>query len=52
MSAALKIRGLCKSYGRTVALDKLDLTVPKGVICGFGAASYVLALHALKYTTN
>jgi 3-dehydroquinate dehydratase II len=24
----------------------------KGVICGFGAASYILALHALKYTTT
>ncbi len=23
----------------------------KGVICGFGTASYILALHALKYTT-
>jgi ABC-type multidrug transport system ATPase subunit len=35
MTAALKIRGLRKSYGRTVALDGLDVTVPKGVICGF-----------------
>jgi 3-dehydroquinate dehydratase II len=24
----------------------------KGVICGFGSASYILALHALKYTTT
>ena len=24
----------------------------KGVICGFGVASYILALHALKYTTT
>jgi 3-dehydroquinate dehydratase II len=23
----------------------------KGVICGFGTTSYILALHALKYTT-
>ncbi|MCK6533371.1 MAG: ABC transporter ATP-binding protein [Polyangiaceae bacterium] len=35
MSAALKIRGLRKSYGRTVALDGLDVTIPKGAICGF-----------------
>jgi ABC-type multidrug transport system ATPase subunit len=32
---ALRIRGLRKSYGRTVALDGLELTVPSGVICGF-----------------
>ncbi|HMR74234.1 MAG TPA: ABC transporter ATP-binding protein [Polyangiaceae bacterium] len=35
MSDALVIRGLTKTYGRTVALDGLDLRVPKGVICGF-----------------
>ncbi len=35
MKAALEIRGLRKRYGRTIALDGLDLTVPKGVICGF-----------------
>jgi ABC-type multidrug transport system ATPase subunit len=35
MSAALVLRGLRKAYGRTVALDGLDLRVPKGVICGF-----------------
>ncbi len=23
----------------------------KGIICGFGTTSYILALHALKYTT-
>lgn len=33
--AALAIRGLRKRYGRTVALDGLDLSVPKGAICGF-----------------
>ncbi len=35
MKAALAIRGLRKRYGRTVALDGLDFTVPEGVICGF-----------------
>ncbi len=35
MTAALAIRGLRKSYGRTVALDGLDLKIPKGVISGF-----------------
>ena len=35
MTAALEIRGLRKSYGRTVALDGLELTVPEGVVCGF-----------------
>ncbi len=35
MTDALTIRGLRKSYGRTVALDGLDLSIPKGVICGF-----------------
>jgi ABC-2 type transport system ATP-binding protein len=35
MKAALVLKGLKKRYGRTVALDGLDLTVPKGVICGF-----------------
>jgi ABC-2 type transport system ATP-binding protein len=35
MKAALTIKGLSKKYGRTVALDGLDVTVPEGVICGF-----------------
>jgi len=35
MTAALESRGLHKSYGRTVALDGLDLSVPEGVVCGF-----------------
>ncbi|MBK7585918.1 MAG: ABC transporter ATP-binding protein [Myxococcales bacterium] len=35
MTDALAIRGLRKAYGRTVALDGLELSVPKGVICGF-----------------
>jgi len=33
--AALEVSGLYKRYGRTVALDGLDLRVPRGVICGF-----------------
>ena len=35
MTAALTITGLQKRYGRTIALDGLDLTVPEGVLCGF-----------------
>jgi len=35
VTAALVTKGLSKRYGRTVALDGLDLNVPKGVICGF-----------------
>jgi ABC-2 type transport system ATP-binding protein len=34
MTAALTLRGVHKKYGRTVALDGLDMTVPAGVICG------------------
>jgi ABC-2 type transport system ATP-binding protein len=32
---ALELRGVTKRYGRIVALDALDLSVPSGVICGF-----------------
>jgi ABC-2 type transport system ATP-binding protein len=32
---AVEIRGLSKSFGRTKALDGLDLTVAPGDICGF-----------------
>lgn len=32
--AALTIRGLRKQYGRLTALDGLDFSVPRGVICG------------------
>jgi ABC-type multidrug transport system ATPase subunit len=35
MTAAITLRGVHKRYGRTIALDGLDLSVPKGVICGF-----------------
>jgi ABC-type multidrug transport system ATPase subunit len=35
VSAALTLRGVRKAYGRTVALDGLDMTVPRGAICGF-----------------
>ena len=34
MSAALELRGVTKSYGRTRALDGLDLHVPAGSIFG------------------
>lgn len=34
MSLALRTVGLRRSYGRTVALDGLDLQVPRGVVCG------------------
>jgi ABC-type multidrug transport system ATPase subunit len=35
VKAALTLKGLRKRYGRTVALDGLDMIVPKGVISGF-----------------
>ena len=35
MSNAIEINGLTKTFGRTVALDELDLTVPTGQIHGF-----------------
>ncbi|MEM1031441.1 MAG: ABC transporter ATP-binding protein [Myxococcota bacterium] len=34
-AAAVTITGLRKTYGRTVALDGLEVTIPRGVICGF-----------------
>ena len=33
-ASALRLRGVVKRYGRTVALDHLDFTVPRGVVCG------------------
>jgi len=33
--AALTLTGLRKAYGRTQALDGLDVEIPKGVVCGF-----------------
>ena len=35
MSAPIEISGLRKSFGTTVALDGLDLTVEQGEIHGF-----------------
>ncbi|MDO5734859.1 MAG: ABC transporter ATP-binding protein [Propionibacteriaceae bacterium] len=35
MTNAIEISGLTKSFGRTVALDELELTVPTGQIHGF-----------------
>ena len=35
MTDALTLRGLRKRYGRTIALDGLDASVPKGAISGF-----------------
>ncbi len=35
MSDAIALRGVRKAYGRTVALDGLDMRVPRGAICGF-----------------
>lgn len=35
MSNAIEITGLTKTFGRTVALDELDLVVPAGQIHGF-----------------
>jgi ABC-2 type transport system ATP-binding protein len=35
VKAAIKMKGVRKAYGRQVALDGLDMRVPKGAICGF-----------------
>ena len=35
MSAAISIRGLTKTFGHTLALDDLDLTVTTGEVHGF-----------------
>ena len=35
MPAAIEIRGLTKRFGRTVALDELDLTVQRGEVHAF-----------------
>lgn len=34
MSAALRLQGVVKKYGRRKALNGLDITVPEGLICG------------------
>ena len=31
---AVKLEGICKSYGSKIAVDSLDLTVRRGTICG------------------
>jgi len=33
-SAALSLRGLSKAYGQTLAVDRLDLDVPRGSFFG------------------
>ena len=35
MTNAISVSGLCKSFGRTRALDGLDLTVRTGEVHGF-----------------
>src|SRR5215469_5858982 len=35
MTSAISVSGLCKSFGRTQALDGLDLTVETGEVHGF-----------------
>ena len=35
MTGAIDVAGLCKSYGKTVALDGLDLSVAQGEVHGF-----------------
>lgn len=35
MNAVVKTCGLCKQYGPTLRVSRLDLAVPEGVICGF-----------------
>jgi len=35
VTAAITIAGVTKRFGATVAVDRLDLTVPRGALCGF-----------------
>lgn len=35
MTAAISIAGVIKRFGPTLAVDRLDLTVPRGALCGF-----------------
>ncbi len=35
MSAAIKIRGVTKTFGEKIAVDRLDLEVPQGSVCAF-----------------
>lgn len=35
MTAAISIAGVTKRFGPTVAVDSLDLTIPRGSLCGF-----------------
>ncbi len=35
MDAAVTIKGVRKTFGPKVAVDELDLVVPRGVVCGF-----------------
>ena len=35
MSAAIELKGVSKSFGSTLAVSNLDLTIPVGSLCGF-----------------
>jgi ABC-2 type transport system ATP-binding protein len=35
MDAAIELRKITKTFGRTVAVDNFDLVIPQGGICGF-----------------
>lgn len=35
MDAAIELKDITKSFGRTVAVKNLNLTIPRGGICGF-----------------
>lgn len=54
----LKLDNICKSYGDTVAVDKLTLEVPEGVISGIareatlGLLSVVIAFAAMVCLTG
>lgn len=54
----LRLDNICKSFGDTVAVDKLTLEVPEGVISGIareatlGLLSVVIAYAAMVWLTG
>ncbi|HET6498870.1 MAG TPA: ABC transporter ATP-binding protein [Coriobacteriia bacterium] len=52
MSAAIEMRALAKSYGKTRALDGVDLSVPEGSVFGFLGPNGAGKTTAIKIITG